>query len=370
MKDLKVAIVHDWLVGGGAERVVMELHRMFPDAPIYTSYCSDEWRKKLDNKVVTGYLQGWPFSKLRKFLPVLRIKWFESLDFSGYDLVISSSGNGEAFAVKTPKNTLHVNYCHAPTHYYWRFYDQYTKNPGFGIFNPLARLGLKLLVAPLRKWDYKAARRADYFIANSTHIKNDIKKYYGRDAEVIYPPVDIQRFSKAKPTKRSGFVCASRLVPQKRIDLAIKACNQLNLPLTVVGDGPERQNLQKIAGPNITFAGRVSDQEMVNQIAGAQAFIFPSFEDLGIVPIEAMAAGTPVIAFKKGGSLDYVVEGKTGALFDKQNVDSLKKVLQKFDPDTFSSNEIKKAAEQFSTQKFQTKMGEFIQDKLTQKSAK
>lgn len=370
MKSPKVAIVHDWLVGGGAELVVLELHRMFPDAPIYTSYCNDEWRAKLDNKVITGYLQRWPFSKLRKFLPVLRIWWFEHLDFSGYDLVISSSGNGEAFAVKTPKNTLHVNYCHAPTHYYWRFYDQYMQNPGFGIFNPLARLGLKILVAPLRKWDYRAAQRADYFIANSTHIKNDIKTYYGRDAEVIYPPVDTARFASAQPVKRHGFVCASRLVPQKRIDLAIKACNQLGLDLTVIGNGPERQNLQKIAGPTVKFAGRVSDPQMVELIAGAEGFIFPSFEDLGIVPIEAMAAGTPVIAFKKGGSLDYVTEGKTGALFAEQTVASLKETLQNFNYAKYNSNQIKKAAEQFSVKNFQNKMGEFIQNKLTQKNLK
>lgn len=366
MKKLKVAIVHDWLVGGGAEAVVLELHRMFPDAPIYTSYCSDEWRRKLDHKVITGYLQRWPFSKLRKFLPVLRIRWFEHLDFSGYDLVISSSGNGEAFAVKTLKNTLHVNYCHAPTHYYWRFYEQYMQSPGFGIFNPLARLGLKILVAPLRRWDYKVAQRANYFIANSTHIKNDIKKYYGRDSVVIHPPVDTTRFAEAKPAKRHGFVCASRLVPQKRIDLAIKACNQLGLDLNVIGNGPERQNLQKIAGPTVKFSGRVSDKKMVELIAGAKGFIFPSFEDLGIVPIEAMAAGTPVIAFGKGGSLDYVIEGETGTLFTEQTVKSLKKTLQNFDYAKYNSSQIKKSAGQFSVQNFQNKMAEFINSKLSQ----
>lgn len=367
MSKPKVAIVHDWLVGGGAELVVLELHRMFPDAPIYTSYCNDEWRQKLDNKVVTGYLQRWPFSKLRKFLPVLRIKWFEGLDFSGYDLVISSSGNGEAFAVKTPKNTLHVNYCHAPTHYYWRFYDQYAQNPGFGIFNPLARLGLKVLVAPLRKWDYKAAQRADYFIANSTHIKDDIKKYYGRDAEVIYPPVNTARFAKAKPAKKHGFICASRLVPQKRIDLAIKACSSLGLSLTVVGHGPERQNLQKIAGSNVVFVGRVSDQEMVDKIASAEALIFPSLEDFGIVPVEAMAAGTPVIAYKKGGSLDYIVEGKTGLFFQEQTVESLSETLKQFSSHQFNAKTLRSKADQFSTDAFREHFSKFIKNKINAK---
>ena len=153
-KKLKVAIVHDWLVGGGAERVVFELHNMFPEAPIYTSYCSDEWRAKLDGKVVTGWLQH--FGKFRKFLPVLRIWWFTHLKFSGYDLVISSSG-AEAKGIRVPKNVVHVNYCHAPTHYYWSRYDEYVAHPGFGIFDPLARVGLKLLVGPLRRWDFRAA---------------------------------------------------------------------------------------------------------------------------------------------------------------------------------------------------------------------
>jgi glycosyltransferase involved in cell wall biosynthesis len=361
---LKVAIVHDWLYGGGAERVVLELHRMFPDAPIYTSYCSDEWRQKLDGKVVTGYLQRWPFSKLRKFLAVLRIWWFTRLDFSGYDLVISSSGNGEAFGIKTPKETVHINYCHTPTHYYWRFYDEYMKQPGFGIFNPLARLGLKLLLGPLRKWDYRAAQRADYFIANSAHIQADIQTYYERDAIVIHPSIDVARFDVPEPPERTGFVIAGRHVPQKRMDLAVIACTKLGLPLTVVGDGPERKRLMRLAGPTITFTGRVSDTDMPHYLAAAQAFIFPSFEDLGIVPIEAMAAGTPVIAYRAGGALEYVEEGKTGILFDKQTVPSLRKALRTFDPKHFKRHTIKAKAQEFSPEVFRKHMNTFIQQKL------
>jgi glycosyltransferase involved in cell wall biosynthesis len=189
----RVAIVHDWLYGGGAERVIYELHQLYPEAPIYTSYCSREWRDKLDNVVVTGWLQHWPFNRLRKFIPFLRIWWFTHLDLSAYDLVISSSG-AEAKGIKVPKSTLHINYCHAPTHYYWSRYDEYMSRPGFGIFDPLARLGLKLLVSPLRKWDFKAAQRPDYMIANSSHIQAEITKYYNRDSTVIFPPVNIERF--------------------------------------------------------------------------------------------------------------------------------------------------------------------------------
>lgn len=361
-ENLRVAIVHDWLYGGGAERVVHALHNMFPDAPIYTSFCSDEWRERLDNKVVTGYLQRWPFSKLRKFVPFLRIWWFESLDFSGYDLVISSSGNGEAFGIKTPKETVHINYCHSPTHFYWRHYDAYLKNPGFGMLNPLVRLGLRLLVGPLRRWDYKAAQRPDYYIANSTHIQADIKKYYGRDSVVIHPPIDIQRFSGApEPAERHGFLTADRQVPAKRIDLIIQACNKLHAPLSIIGYGPEHERLKAIAGPTVTFFHPVSDPEMPPHFVKAQAFIKASYEDFGVVPVEALAAGTPVIAYKAGGALDYVKEGKTGVFFEEQTVESLVQALKSFDPKRFNSNDIRKFAQDFSPERFQKSVKNFIQ---------
>lgn len=351
LAHLKVAIVHDWLVGGGAEKVVLELHHMFPDAPIYTSYTTDEWREKLDGKVVTGWLQR--FGKLRKFMVLGRIWWFTHLNFKDYDLVITSSGNGEAFAVKTGRNTLHVNYCHSPTHYYWRHYDQYMKSPGFGVFDPLARLGLRVLVAPLRKWDYKAAQRADVMIANSTHIQSDIKKYYGRDSVVVHPPVDTDRFIGATAASRSGFVTMGRLATMKRVDLIVDACTELNVPLKVIGRGPDYANLLKRAGPTITFLDNVSDQEMPAQLGSAEAFVFASFEDFGIAPIEAMAAGTPVIAYNAGGALDYVVPGKTGEFFDEQSVQALKTAIQDFNSSIYNPNDIKSAALAFSSEQFQ-----------------
>lgn len=331
MSKPKVAIVHDWLVGGGAEKVVEALHQMYPDAPIYTSYASTEWQEKLNNKVVTGYLQSWPFSKLRKFIPFLRIWWFESLDFSDYDLVISSSG-AEAKGIKTGEHTLHVNYCHAPTHYYWSRYDEYLKNPGFGVFDPLARFGLKLLVGPLRKWDYKAAQRPDKIIANSTYTKRKIKQYYGRDSVVIFPPVDTKRFKQKTNVKRRGFVIAGRQTPYKRFDLAVKACTTLNLPLLVLGDGPEHSKLKEMAGPSITFRSWVSDQEVADAFQSADGYIFPGIDDFGIAPVEALTAGCPVIAYKDGGVLDYVVPGKTGDFFEKPNAESLAKALTDFKP--------------------------------------
>ncbi len=361
----RVAIVHDWLVGGGAERVVYELHRMYPDAPIYTSYCSDEWRLKLNGKVVTGYLQQWPFSKLRKFLPVLRIRWFESLDFKDYDLVISSSGNGEAKGIRVPPGVKHVCYCHSPTHFYWRHYEQYLSQPGFGMFDPLARLGLRMLVGPLRKWDLKASKRPDHFIANSTHIQSDIKRYYGRDSTVIFPPVDTERFTElVANTPRKGFVTIGRQTPYKRTDIIVEACTRLGLPLTVIGKGPEHARLVAMAGPTVTFitGAAASDEAITTTLQASQAFIFASHEDFGITPIEAMAAGTPVIAYRAGGALDYVQPGITGEFFTEQTADSLSDALKKFEPTSYTAAKIQTAARQFSTEQFTTKLLSYISD--------
>ena len=372
-RKLKVAIVHDWLIGGGAERVVYQLHQMFPDAPIYTSYCNDEWRQKLDGKVVTGFLQHWPFSKMRKFVGLLRIWWFTHLDFSQYDLVISSSGNGEAKGIKTPKTTTHICYCHTPTHYYWRHYNQYMRSPGFGLFDPLARLGLRLLVGPLRRWDRRAAQRPDYFIANSTHIQQDIKKYYGRDAEVVFPPIDIERFSVAPQGKRQGFVTMSRLATAKRIDLIVEACNQLQVPLKVIGDGADYPHLKKIAGATISFynkaeGNRVSDRGMPAMLASAEAFIFASFDDFGVAPVEALAAGTPLIAYQAGGALDYVQPDKTGIFFRDQSVAAIAEAIKNFQNHPhFDPRAIQKQAEAFSAEVFRQHLLRFI-DQRTKRS--
>lgn len=331
MTKPKVAIVHDWLIGGGAEKVVEAIHQMYPDAPIYASYATDEWRNRLNNKVITGFLQNWPFSKLRKFIPFLRIKWFESLDLSNFDLVISSSG-AEAKGVKISGKTKHIAYIHAPTHYYWSRYDDYLQNPGFGIFDPLARIGLKLFITPLKKWDYQASQRPNTLIANSTFTQRQIKKYYHRDSSVVFPPVDINRFKPSKQHKRSGFVIAGRQTPYKRFDLAVKACSKLNLPLLVIGNGPDNQKLRKLAGRSVTFKTNVSDEELTQALQSAEGFIFPGIDDFGIVAVEALSAGCPVIAYKNGGALDYITPGKTGYFFDIQTVSSLAQVLKSFKP--------------------------------------
>lgn len=357
----KVAIVCDWLVGGGAEKVALELHHMFPEAPIYTSYVSSEWRQKLDNKVITGYLQH--LGAVRKYIPFLRAWWFSHLNLSQYDLVISSSG-AEAKSVKVGNQAKHISYIHAPTHYYWSRYEEYLKSPGFPLgFNWLARLGLKLLVGPLRRWDYKAAQRPNYIIANSNYIRDQIKKYYGREAEVIHPPVDVERFTPNGSEQRQGFVVAGRQTPYKRIDLAVAACTQLNLPLTVLGDGPDHGKLVKMAGPSIKFVADASDSQMADYFRSAQAFIFPAIDDFGIVAVEALAAGTPVIAYKAGGALDYVTESQTGLFFDQPTAESLAKALQSFDPTKFDNQSISQHAERFSAKNFRQKILSLVESK-------
>jgi glycosyltransferase involved in cell wall biosynthesis len=347
-----VALVTDWIYGGGSELVVEAFHEIFPEAPIYTSYCSDEWRKRLDNKVVTGYLQKAPFRQLRKFLPLLRQWWFTRLDLSKYDLVISITGNGEAKFVRAKK---HISYCHTPVHYYWRHYEQYLKNPGV---KPawLARLGLRLLVRPLRKRDYQAAQKVDVFIANSSHIKNDIKLYYDRESTVVFPPVDVEKFDKpfVKALDKStlSFVTHGRVVPAKRIDILIKACNQLRIPLTIIGKGPDLARLRTLSGPTINFGGFVTDEALASELQKHSAFLFASYEDFGIAPIEAMAAGLPVVAYRGGGALDYVVPGETGEFFDQQTVESLIERLRVFDPDIYNRKDLNKKSREFTIENF------------------
>ncbi len=363
---MKVAIVCDWLVGvGGAERVTLELHKMFPEAPIYTSQYNPgnmDWFAGAD--VRTTWLQKLP-KNLRKFLPPLRVWSFSRLNLRDYDLVLSSSG-AEAKGVKTGPDTIHISYIHSPTHYYWIRYDEYLKNPGFGHLDPLARLGLKLLVGPLRRWDYKAAQRPDYIIANSNYTKDMIEKFYNREATVIHPPVDIERFAGKASEPRRGFVTAGRQTPYKRIDLAVQACTELNLPLVVLGNGPDHKRLKRMAGKSITFLRGKDDQEVAHYFQTSVGFIFPNMDDFGIVAVEALAAGTPVIAYQAGGALDYIEDGKNGLFFKDQTIESLTKVLERFGSEKFGGANIAKSVASFSAENFKSHMKKFIDTHLEQ----
>ncbi|HUD06347.1 MAG TPA: glycosyltransferase [Candidatus Saccharimonadales bacterium] len=364
---LNVAIVCDWLTSiGGAERVVFALHQMFPTAPIYTSQYNPKainWSSNADVRM-SGFLQRLPVV-LRKFLPAFRAWYFSHLDLSSYDLVISSSG-AEAKSVRTGPLTIHVCYCHAPTHYYWMRYESYIKNPGFQKFDWLAKFGLRLLVKPMRRWDKKVAQRPDYMIANSSFTRSEIKKYYGRDSVIIHPPIDIDRFSPKVEKKRFGFLVVGRQTPYKRIDLAVLACTQLNLPLTVVGDGPENHALHNLAGPTVKFVSGADDERVAEHMQSAEALIFPTDrEDFGITPVEALAAGTPVIAYGGGGVLDYLVDGKTGSLFQDLSVASLANCLETFNPGLFKVQDLKDTAAKFSAQKFEKRMSDFVNNVIS-----
>ncbi len=360
MKSPKVVIVHDWLIGGGAELVVEQLHAMFPDAPIYTSYCSPEWRERLkDAKIHTSYLQ--PFPSLRKFMPVLRARWFSRLDLSKFDIVVSSTG-AEAKAVKTRSDARHICYMHAPTHYYWSRYESYLRDPGFRALNWLARLGLRVLVGPMRRWDYKAAQNPDVIIANSSHTKTAIKEYYGRESVVVHPPVDVDYFKPTKEQKRKGFIITGRHVAYKRFDLAVEACSELNMPLSVTGSGPETEQLRSIAGPTVTFLGHLSKEDLRTHLQAAEAFLFPGEDDLGIAPLEALASGTPVIAYEAGGALDFVQPGVNGTFFFPQTLEALKRTITNFEPKKLKHEQILKSTLDFSQETFRRKMNKLIKD--------
>lgn len=357
----KIAIVTDWIIDGGAENVVYELHRLYPKAPIYTSYCAPKWRNKLHPaKIKTGYLQHWPFSRLRKYIPFLRAMWFWRLKLKGYDVVISVTG-AEAKAVNVPDG-VHIAYSNV-THYYWGKYDEYLKNPGFGKFDFLARIGLRLFLRPMRKWDHHAAQLPDLLIANSNHTKDQIQRYYQREATIIHPPADTKKFARfgLTPSQRSGFIAIGRLTNWKRIDLAVRACNKTGTPLTVVGEGPEYKYLQSIAKENIKFTGWINDTKKLAEIIGSsQAFIFPGTDDFGIVSIEALSAGTPVIAYKEGGALDYIKPGVNGELFQPQTPDALAKAISKFKVSKYTQDDIKNSAEDFSIATFRRKITRLV----------
>lgn len=356
----KVAIVSDWIIGGGAERVVEQLHALYPNAPIYTSYCSDEWRSKLDNKVKTGLLQKWPFGALRKFIGPLRILYYKNLDLKQYDTVISCTGNGEAKFIKVAEGAKHICYCFTPVHFYWRHYQTYIDNPGFGMFNSLARFGLKVLVGPLRKLDYKAAQKPDQIIAISSHIKADIARYYNREADIIHPPVDTDRFAKLPGSKREGLITVGRQTGYKKTDLIIQACNELDITLNVVGRGPEHEHLISLAGDKTRLFDAASDQDINELLSSSKGFVFVAEEDFGIAPVEALAAGTPVIAYGKGGALDYIKDGTNGILFSEQTIESLVDAIKRFNKLDLKPAKVQETARAFSAESFKQKIRQIV----------
>lgn len=368
MKDKpKVAIVADWLTNmGGAEHFLYSLHKAFPDAPIFTSVFSPEKCERFANlDVRTTYLQKFPrfLREKHQLFSVFRAHAFRHLDLNEYDVIISSA-SAEAKAVTARKDAVHICYCHTPTRYYWSHYKEYKKNPGFGILDPLVKLAIPPFVSWMRKLDLNAVKEVDYFIANSHEVQNRIKKYYHKNSTIIFPPVETKRFTpKTKIEKQEYYLIAGRQIPYKRIDLAISACNQLQKPLIVIGNGSEHQKLVEMSGPTVKFAVGVSDDKIAQYFQRAKGFIFPSLEDFGIVPVEAMAAGTPVIAYGKGGALDSVKDGISGIFFEQQNTKSVAETIKHFETMHFNNKKITDYAQNFDETVFIKKIQQFVADK-------
>ncbi|TMF50051.1 MAG: glycosyltransferase family 4 protein [Chloroflexi bacterium] len=361
---MKVALVHDYLNQmGGAERVVLAFHELFPEAPLYTSIYDprrvDAAFQQID--IRTSFMQRLPFVKKhhQPFLPLYPFA-MERLDLRGYDLILSSSsafGKG----VITKPGTMHICYCHTPMRWCWN-YDEYVEREQLG---KLARGVLPFLITWLRVWDQTTAMRVDHFIANSPAVADRIQKYYRREAVVIPPPVDAGRFLFDPTTQPEDyFLVVSRFMPYKRIDLAIQACNRLQLPLVIIGSGRDQQRLQQMAGPTIRFLGRLSDAEVLHYYAHCRALILPGEEDFGITPLEAQASGRPVVAYSAGGALASVIDGVTGTFFQEQTVESLAATLAAFDETRYDPQIIRDHALEFDKPRFHRRILQFIEAKM------
>jgi glycosyltransferase involved in cell wall biosynthesis len=367
----KIAIVADWLTNmGGAENVILALHEAFPNAPIYTSTFTPETMplfKNLDIRTTSLQSLPGPLRKLHKFFPMLRVKAFQDLDLSEFDIIISSSSAESKQVRKTRDDQVHICYCHTPIRYYWSHYEEYKKDPGFGDLNWLVRLAMPIMVPSLKKADYDAAQKVDVFIANSIEVQKRIRTYYDKPSTVIYPPVDVDRFDPARE-RADYYVALGRQVPYKRIDLAVAAATKLNLPLKVYGNGSEHQRLMEMAGPTVTFYsdrfGNASDDEVTKALDSAKGYIFPAEEDFGIVQVEALAAGAPVIAYGKGGTLDIVQDGESGMLFHEQTVNAVADAIKKAEQITFLPGTLRRKAKRFDKGLFLTKIRKVVSDQL------
>ena len=354
---MKVALVHYWLVGmRGGEKVLETFCDIFPDADIFTLVADpDKLSPKLKrHKLTTSFLQKIGGRKhYQKMLPLMPYA-LEALDLTGYDLVISSEA-GPAKGVITRPDALHVCYCHSPMRYIWDLYPQYQAESGF-----LARTILSLTAPLLRQWDVTTSHRVDHFIANSDYVAKRILKFYRRDATVVHPPVEVSRFMISEGSK-DYYLCAGQITPYKKIELAVAACTQMGLPLVVIGDGASSR-LKQSAGPTVRFLGLVSDEEMAAHFSNCRALLYPGVEDFGIVPLEVMASGRPVIAFGRGGALETVVEGKTGLFFHEQSVEALMGALARFEKDggQFSPSEIRAHALKFEPRRFEMELRQFL----------
>lgn len=354
----RIALVHDYFVQmGGAERVVEALCELFPGAPVYATVALHErlTPNLREAEVRTSWMQRLPALERnnRRYFMLYPFA-VESLDLSAYDLIISSS-SGYAKGVRKRRGAVHVCYCHTPMRWAWR-YEEYASREGFG---KLSRTMLPLAIAGLRKWDQRAAQQPDHYIANSHYVAGRIKEVYGREATVIPPPIDVVRFHPASETE-DYYLVLSRLIPYKRIDLAVEACTRLNRRLIVIGDGPDRLRLEKLAGPSVQFLGRQPDSVVEHHAGRCRALLFPGEEDFGMTPLEVNAAGRPVIAYRAGGAIETVVERVTGLFFDQQTSGSLAAVIEEFEGYSWDQRTLRGHAESFNYEVFAKRFTDFL----------
>lgn len=354
---MNIGLVHDYLnQNGGAEKVLDEFHNLFKEAPIYTLIEDENVSKKFEADIHSSFIQKIPFSRkhYKKMLPLFPVA-IENFRLEEYDVVLSSSS---AFAkgIITKPNTTHICYCHTPMRYVWDLYHAYLYDDGP---RGLYRKVLPLILHYIRIWDRISADRVDYFIANSYNVKRRIEKYYQRDAVVIHPPVEVSRFSISNSID-DYFLIVSRLIPYKRIDIVIEAFNELGYPLIVIGDGYDLQRLKNMANSNIIFLGYQSDEVIAEYYQKCKAFIFPGEEDFGITPLEAQASGRPVIAYRKGGALETVIDQETGLFFNKQDKDYLKSAVELFYTKDFDPLHIREHAIKFDSSIFKEKISGYV----------
>lgn len=360
-KIYKTAIVHDWVCNyGGADRVLEWLLQIMPDSPVYIGcYMQNQLSPMLMKADLRpSSLQRKQNQKRdnhQKLLPFMPAA-FEEFDLNEYDIIVSDSSCCAKGVITNP-NTLHICYCHTPMRYAYEFYYEYTKS-----MNPLKKKLVKYFMNYLRLWDVLSANRVDYFVANSENVANRIRKHYTRESEVIYPPVNIAYFH-PQESEADFYLCVSRLIKHKRIDLVVEAFNDLGMELYIIGEGEELKNLKKKARNNVHLIGRQPDSVVKDYYSKCKAFIFPTEEDFGITPVEAQASGKPVIAFGRGGALETVIDGITGTFFDTQSVESLIDAVRRLETMDIKKENCRKNAEKFSDRIYYEKMKKFIEDK-------
>jgi glycosyltransferase involved in cell wall biosynthesis len=358
---MKITLVHDYLNQfGGAEKVVEAFCQLFPSSPLFTSIYDPTKMSGIINQqnITCSFMQKLPFWKrhFKKYLPLFPLA-IEQFDLSEFAVVLSSS-SAWAKGVITGPETCHICYCHTPMRFVWRFHDYIKSEKMSWIYS----IFLPMVLNRLRLWDYTNSQQVDYFIANSNVVKKRIQKFYGRDSVVIYPPVSTSRFSVGDAIE-DYFLVVSRLNAYKRVELPIQAANDIGFRLKIAGEGPVRGQLEKIAKKNVEFLGRVSDADLTYLYSKARALIFPGEEDFGIVPVEAQASGRPVIAFKAGGALETIIDGKTGIFFNEPTVNSLVAAILQFDQMKFDPLAIRENAKQFDVEIFKKKIMNFINQK-------